>query len=162
MPIGGYDERHGDAGRVLRPDEARDAAVAKAAGPSSLVPSIEELADLNRRIHEDDGIPGAFALDQRAPLLSCLTEVRAVDTGSPEGVIRAAAILAHGIAQVQSFRDGNRRTALVATRAFLERHDLGYIRRGTYSHPKPPPAHGEPKDAWGFAPSSAQLCAKTS
>lgn len=124
-PKEGYDETRGDDGGLLRPDaEPESASPAEAGAPS---PSIEELIELNRRIHERAGEPGAFALDQRAPLLDCLERVRAVDTSSSEGVIRAAAFLAHGIAQAQSFRDGNRRTAYTATRVFLERHGLGYI-----------------------------------
>ena len=130
MPIGEYDEEHGEPRRLLRQDEARGAALPAAAGPSPFVPSIEELAELNRRIHEDAGLPGAFALDQRAPLCSCLTQVGAFATSSPEDVVRAAALLAHGIAQAQAYRDGNRRTAFFAARAFLERHDLAYISRG--------------------------------
>lgn len=129
MPKRGYDQEHGDSGPLLRPDEEREAALSGAAGPS-LVPSIEELGELNRRIHEDAGFPGAFALDQRAPLLGRLDAVRAVDTSSPEGVMKAAALLAHGIAQAQSFRDGNRRTAFISTQAFLERHGFAYISVG--------------------------------
>lgn len=125
MPKGGYDEPHGDDGGILPPDEGPESARSAEAGTPS--PSIEELCELNRSIHEDAGVPGAYALDQRAPLLGCLEQVRAVDTSSPEGVIRAAALLAHGIAQAQSFRDGNRRTAYIATRVFLERHELGYL-----------------------------------
>lgn len=129
VPGDGYDQPHGDPRRVLRTDEAREAAVPEEARPSPFVPSIDELAGLNRRIHEDDGAPGAFALDQRAPLLGCLDEVRRVDTASPQGIIKAAALLAHGIAQAQAFRDGNRRTALIATQAFLESHNFAYISR---------------------------------
>jgi len=42
----------------------------------------------------------------------------------------AAALLAHGIAQAQSFRDGNRRTAFISTQAFLDRHGFAYISIG--------------------------------
>lgn len=129
VPKRGYDQRHGDSGGLLRPDEAREAALPGEAG-SPHVPSIAELCELNRRIHDDAGFPGAFALDQRAPLLGRLEAVSAVDASTPEGVIEAAALLAHGIAQAQSFRDGNRRTAFIATQAFLERHGLAYISRG--------------------------------
>lgn len=126
-----YHEGHGDTGRILRPDEEREAALPAPLGPSVAVARfLDELRELNRRIHEDSGDPGAFALDQRAPLLGCLTAVEAVDTTSPEGAIKAAALLAHGIAQAQSFRDGNRRTAFIATQAFLERHDLVHISVG--------------------------------
>jgi prophage maintenance system killer protein len=130
VPKRGYDQLHGDPGGILRPDEEREAALPAAAGPSLHVPSIEELEGLNRRIHEDDGLPGAFALDQRAPLLGRLEAARAVDTSALGGVLKAAALLAHGIAQSQSFRDGNRRTAFIATQAFLEKHGVAYISRG--------------------------------
>lgn len=127
----GYDEGHGDTGRILRTDEEREAALPAPLGPSVAVACLlDELRDLNRRIHEDSGDPGAFALDQRAPLLGCLSAVQAVDTASPEGVIKAAALLAHGVAQAQAFRDGNRRTAFIATQAFLERHGLAYLSVG--------------------------------
>lgn len=125
MPKEGYDEAHGDDGGVLRSDEEPESAGSPEAGAPS--PSIDELCELNRRIHEDARVPGAYALDQRAPLLGCLEAVCTGDTSTPEGVIRAAALLAHGIAQAQSFRDGNRRTAYTATRVFLERHGLGHL-----------------------------------
>ena len=44
--------------------------------------------------------------------------------------MRAAALLAHGIAQAQSFRDGNRRTAFLSTQAFLERHGFAHVSPG--------------------------------
>lgn len=128
MPKRGYDQSHGDDGGVLQPDEGGEAALPAAAGPPS--PNIAELRELNREVHEDARLPGAYALDQPAPLLGCLEKVHAVDTTSPEGVVKAAALLAHGIAQAQSFRDGNRRTAFIATQVFLERHDLSFVSRG--------------------------------
>lgn len=129
MPKRGYDEQHGNPGGALPAHEKRDAALPAEAG-ASLVPDLEELCDLNRRIHEDDELPERFALDQRAPLLGLLEDARAVDTTTPEGVVKVAALLAHGIAQAQAFRDGNRRTAFYTTQAFLERHGLGDISRG--------------------------------
>lgn len=155
MPKKGYDQGHGDAGSILPADEEQDAALPTAARTSRYVPSIEDLEELNRDIHDDAGLPGSFALDQRAPLLGVLDAARAVDTSLPKGVARAAALLAHGIAQSQSFRDGNRRTAFYATRVFLENHGLGYLsreeddmltrylnqvveRQGRFGFPRPP------------------------
>lgn len=94
----GYDQRHGDSGRIFRPDQEQQAAVPASSGPS-LVPGVGELCELNRSIHDDDGIPAAYALDQRAPLLDCLSAVAEIDTGTPEGVVKAAGVLAHGIAR---------------------------------------------------------------
>jgi hypothetical protein len=125
----GYDGTHGDTGGILRSDKEREAALSPSAGtPDDAL--LAELCELNRRIHEDAGVPGAFALDQRAPLLGCVSAVQAVDSSSPAGAIKAAALLAHGIAQAQAFRDGNRRTAFFATQAFLERHGLAHISVG--------------------------------
>lgn len=96
-------------------------------------PSIEELKELNREIHEDTGFPEHFKLDQRSPLDSCLTEAEAAYAATADGVIQTAAILAHGIARAQAFRDGNRlrdgnrRTAYVATRTFLYGAGYGYL-----------------------------------
>lgn len=90
-------------------------------------PTVEELRELNRAIHEDAGFPEHFKLDQRSPLDSCLARARAVYTATPDGVIEAAALLAHGIARAQAFRDGNRRTAYFATRTFLSGAGYGYL-----------------------------------
>ncbi len=90
-------------------------------------PSIEELKELNPEIHEDAGSPEHFKLDQRSPLDSCLAEAQAAYAATPDGVIQTAALLAHGIARVQAFRDGNRRTAYVATRTFLYGAGYGHL-----------------------------------
>jgi prophage maintenance system killer protein len=90
-------------------------------------PSIEELKELNREIHEDAGFPEHFKPDQRSPLDSCLAEAEAAYAATADGVIQTAAILAHGIARAQAFRDGNRRTAYVATRTFLYGVGYGYL-----------------------------------
>jgi hypothetical protein len=128
----GYDEQHGDDGQLLRSDEEREAALSSSPGPppDDGADLLQELKDLNRRIHEDDGKPELYALDQPAPLLGVVAAVEAVDTTTPEGVIKAAATLAHGVAQAQSFRDGNRRTAFFATQALLERGGLPRISAG--------------------------------
>jgi prophage maintenance system killer protein len=93
-------------------------ASAKNARPPGF-PSLSELKTLNQQIHDDAGSPERFRLDQPAPLKDCLARARAAYADTPDGVIEAAALLAHGIAQAQSFFDGNRRTAFFATQAFL-------------------------------------------
>ena len=90
-------------------------------------PSIEELEELNRRIHDDAGSPELFKLDQPSPLRSCLARARAAYTKTPDGVIETAALLAHGIAQAQAFVDGNRRTAFSATQFFLHANGYGHL-----------------------------------
>jgi len=93
-------------------------ASAKDARPPGF-PSLSELKTLNRRIHDDAGTPERCKLDQPAALEGCLARARAAFKDTPEGVIETAALLAHGIAQAQSFFDGNRRTAFFATQTFL-------------------------------------------
>lgn len=41
--------------------------------------------------------------------------------------MRTAALLIHGIAAAQAFRDGNRRTALLIAVEFLDAHGLGEL-----------------------------------
>lgn len=129
---GRYPSGHGDASGVLHSREGQPTAGAEDARPPGF-PSVEDLCELNRLIHEDAGQPERFKLDQPAPLESCLDRARAGYSASPEGVIRAAALLAHGIAQAQAFRDGNRRTAYFATQAFLNANGLGYLSPETKS-----------------------------
>jgi prophage maintenance system killer protein len=97
------------------------------------LPSVEELKALNQRIHDDAGSPELFNLDQPSALESCLARARAAYSDSPEGVIRSAAVLAHGIAQAQAFTDGNRRSAFTATRYFLVANGFGYLTSETDS-----------------------------
>lgn len=56
-----------------------------------------------------------------------MERARAAYIDTPDGVIRTAALLAHGIAQAQAFVDGNRRTAYFATLAFLEANGYGHL-----------------------------------
>ncbi len=93
------------------------------------VPRLEELAELNRAIHDDDGTPERFALDQRATVRSVLEDVVASYPAdpSPEDIAEIAGQIAHGIASAQSFRDGNRRTAYWTTRGYLRANGLGYL-----------------------------------
>jgi death-on-curing protein len=124
---GRYRSGHGDSSRVLHSREGQPAAGAEDARPPGF-PSVEELCELNRAIHEDAGQPERYKLDQPAPLESCLDRARAGYAASPEGVVKVAAALAHGIAQSQAFRDGNRRTAYFAAQYFLAANGLGYLR----------------------------------
>lgn len=127
----GYDEGHGDVGSILRADEERDGTLPAPPGPFGARDSLlEELCALNRSIHEDDGRPERYALDQRSPLVGRIDAFLAEDKSTPEGICRAAAVLAHGIAQSQSFHDGNRRTAFVATRGFFEIYGLPHLSTG--------------------------------
>ena len=123
---GRYPSGHGDASGVFHSGEGQPTAGAEDARPPGF-PGIEDLCELNRLIHEDAGQPERYKLDQPAPLESCLDRAREGYSASTAGVIRAAALLAHGIAQAQAFRDGNRRTAYFATQAFLNANGLGYL-----------------------------------
>jgi len=92
-------------------------------------PTVEDLKVLNERIHKDAGTPERFKLDQPSPLRSCLEHAETAfdPQGGPQNVVKVAALLAHGIAQAQGFRDGNRRTAYFVAQAFLEANQLGHI-----------------------------------
>jgi prophage maintenance system killer protein len=121
---GGYSSSHGDPSRILQQQQGQSPEGLEDARPPGF-PSVEELKELNQEIHDDAGTPECFKLDQPSPLESCLARARAAYTDSPDGVIQTAAILAHGIAQAQSFVDGNRRTAYFATLAFLRANGFG-------------------------------------
>jgi prophage maintenance system killer protein len=117
-----------DRGRVLPQVPRRRAAGAGEAGPPGF-PTLDELKAVNRAIHDDAGQPERYALDQPSPLQSSLDRALQAYEPSPEGIIRTAALLVHGIAQAQGFRDGNRRTAYIATKSFLEENGLGFVGR---------------------------------
>lgn len=121
---GGYSPSHGNPGRVLPEEQAESSEGATDAGPPGF-PSIEDLKELNREIHEDAGTPERFALDQPSPLESCLARARGSWSNTPQGFVRTAALLAHGIAEAQSFRDGNRRTAYFTSLSFLRVNGFG-------------------------------------
>lgn len=121
-----YSSSHGNASRILQQEQGQSSAGPENARPPGL-PSVEELKELNQRIHEDAGFPEFFKLDQPSPLESCLVRACAAYADTPEGVIQTAALLAHGIAQAQAFRDGNRRTAYFVTQAFLQTNGYGYL-----------------------------------
>jgi prophage maintenance system killer protein len=107
-------------------------ASAKDARPPG-VPTLGELKVLNRRIHDDAGTPERFKLDQPSPLTDCLSRAGTAYNESPDGIVETAAILAHGIAQAQSFVDGNRRTAYSATQFFLVENGFGHLTSQTKS-----------------------------
>jgi prophage maintenance system killer protein len=121
-----YSPLHGNASRILQQEQGQSSAGPEDARPPGF-PSVEELKELNQRIHDDAGFPEFFKLDQPSPLESCLARARAAYANTSEGVIQTAALLAHGIAQAQAFRDGNRRTAYFATQAFLQANGYGYL-----------------------------------
>jgi prophage maintenance system killer protein len=108
-------------------------ASAKDARPPGF-PSLVELKALNQRIHDDAGTPERYKLDQPSALKSCLEEAEAEYADTPEGVIRVAARLAHGIAQAQAFVDGNRRTAYFATQNFLVVSGYGQLTETRSDH----------------------------
>jgi prophage maintenance system killer protein len=122
----GYSSSHGNPGRILQQDQGQSSAGSEDAWPPGF-PSIEELKELNRKIHDDAGSPERFKLDQPSPLETSLERARAAYADTPEGVIQTAALLAHGIAQAQAFVDGNRRTAYFATLSFLEAKGYGHL-----------------------------------
>lgn len=115
-----------ETGRVLPEVQGEREASTGEAGPPAF-PALDDLKAVNRAIHDDAGQPERYALDQPSPLEGSIERARQAYEPSPEGVIHAAALLAHGIAQAQSFRDGNRRTAYIVTKAFLDENGLGFL-----------------------------------
>jgi death-on-curing family protein len=122
----GYSSSHGDPSGILQQEQGQSSAGPEDARPPGF-PSIEELEELNRKIHDDAGSPERFKLDQPSPLESSLERARAAYADTPDGVVQTAALLAHGIARAQSFVDGNRRTAYFATLSFLEANGYGHL-----------------------------------
>lgn len=123
--VSGYAVEH-ESCRVLPAVQGkREAGTGEARPPG--FPTLDDLRSVNRAIHVDAGQPERYALDQPSPLESSLERARQAYEQSPAGAIRTAARLAHGIAQAQSFRDGNRRTAYIATKAFLDENGLGFL-----------------------------------
>ncbi len=115
---GGYSFCHEHPSGVLQQQQGQTSAGPEDARPPGF-PSIDELKELNRKIHDDAGTPERFKLDQPSPLENCLDRARRAYVDTPDGVTQTAALLAHGIAQAQAFVDGNRRTAYFATLSFL-------------------------------------------
>jgi prophage maintenance system killer protein len=120
----GYSPEHGDPGGILPEEQTESPEGAEDAGPPGF-PSLEDLKELNREIHDDAGTPEGYALDQPSPVQSCLTKAKEGWTNTPQGFLRTAAVLAHGIAEAQSFRDGNRRTAYFTSLSFLRENGFG-------------------------------------
>lgn len=123
---GVYSSSHGNPSRILQQEQGQSSASPEDAWPPGF-PSIEELKELNRKIHDDAGSPERFKLDQPSPLESSLERARAAYVDTADGVIETAALLAHGIAQAQAFVDGNRRTAYFATLSFLQVNGYGHL-----------------------------------
>lgn len=116
---GGYSFCHGHPSGVLQQQQGESSAGPEDARPPGF-PSVDELKELNRKIHDDAGTPERSKLDQPSPLKTCLERARGAYVDTPDGVIQTAALLAHGIAHAQAFVDGNRRTAYFATLSFLQ------------------------------------------
>jgi death-on-curing family protein len=123
---GDYNASHGNPGGIFQQEQGQSPAGPEDARPPGF-PSIEELKELNRKIHDDAGSPERFKLDQPSPLESSLARAEAAYADTPDGIIQTAALLAYGIAQAQAFVDGNRRTAYFATLAFLEANGYGHL-----------------------------------
>jgi prophage maintenance system killer protein len=121
------DERQLPRRRVRTRQDASGAGAGGSGAPG--FPTVAALKALNERIHEDAGTPERYKLDQPSPLRSCLEHAENAYSpgGGPENVVRVAALIAHGITQAQAFRDGNRRTAYIATQTFLEANDLAHV-----------------------------------
>lgn len=111
---------------VLREVQGDGASSSGEPGPSGF-PTLGDLKAVNRAVYDDAGQPDRYALDQPSPLQSALEQERQSFEPSPEGLIHVAALLGHGIAQAQGFRDDNRRTAYLATKAFLDENDPGFL-----------------------------------
>jgi len=122
----GYSSSHGNSSRILQQEQGQSSAGPEDARPPGF-PSVEELKELNRKIHDDAGSPERFKLDQPSPLESSLERARAAYADTPDGVIQTAALLAYGIAQAQAFVDGNRRTAYFATLSFLQANGYEHL-----------------------------------
>lgn len=78
-------------------------------------------ADVMRRM----GLP-PFPLRDSGGLESAIMRPRMAATYEGADIIRQAALLAIGISQAQAFLDGNKRTALAATRLFLRSNGLTF------------------------------------
>jgi death-on-curing family protein len=122
----GYSSSHGNPSGILQQEQGQSSASPEDARPPGF-PSIEELEELNRKIHDDAGSPERFKLDQPSPLESGLERARAAYANTPDGVIQTAALLAYGIARAQAFVDGNRRTAYFASLSFLQANGYGHL-----------------------------------
>jgi death-on-curing family protein len=122
----GYSSSHGNPSGILQQKQGQSSAGPEDARPPGF-PSIEELQELNRKIHDDAGSPERFKLDQPSPLESSLERALAAYADTPDGVIQVAALLAYGIARAQAFVDGNRRTVYFATLSFLQANGYGHL-----------------------------------
>ncbi len=71
-----YPSGHGDVGRILPSGQEPSSASVADTGASG-IPSVAELKDLNRLIHDDAGQPERYKLDQPSPLQGCLARAAA-------------------------------------------------------------------------------------
>lgn len=114
--------------RVRSRHSARPGGVRSSRAPA--FPSTAELRALNERIHVNAGTPNAFCLEQPGLVdhaLELVVDAYWSASSHIEGVVASAALLSHGVATRQAFRDGNRRTSYLATRVLLARGGLGYV-----------------------------------
>jgi len=114
------------------PDDS-DSCISVLADASPGVPTIAELKELNRCIHDDAGTPERYKLDQPAALETYLTQAADAYAQDVDAVIHVAALLAYGIASAQAFCDGNRRTAYFATQSFLNENGCSFLTSQTTS-----------------------------
>jgi hypothetical protein len=63
----GYSSSHGNPSGILQQEQGQSSAGPEDARPPGF-PSVEELKELNRKIHDDAGSPERFKLDQPSPL----------------------------------------------------------------------------------------------
>ncbi|MBF6620113.1 MAG: Fic family protein [Patulibacter sp.] len=125
--LSAYDYSDDETGGVLPTQPPQESQGDGDAGSPGL-PSLRDVAELNRAIHDEAGQPERFALDQRSPLQGVLDELsQRPSATTSEDIVRVAGRLAHGVASAQSFRDGNRRTAFWLTYPFLRENGLGYL-----------------------------------
>jgi prophage maintenance system killer protein len=109
---------------------ASDAADEPPARAPRYFPSIDEVVDANRVIHEDAGQPERFELRDQGFLVDALERARTAQdqaANEVEGIIAGAAHSADGIAHRQAFRDGNRRTARAVVQAYLTNNDMSHL-----------------------------------
>lgn len=92
-------------------------------------PTVQEVRDTNRIVHEDDGFPERFELYSPGFVAHAIDCARAAYESNPsdDGVLEAAGQLACLLAGAQAFLDGNRRTAWIVVQTFLANNGLAHI-----------------------------------
>lgn len=91
--------------------------------------SVEEICKANEAILNLEGTPERYHLRDRSHILGRLDLAADIlgDTPTHRDVIHASASLLYGIAWVQAFTDGNRRTALFVAHNLLKQYGLDDI-----------------------------------